>query len=372
MAYFDAVYFLASASGTGDFGVASAVQGYRTPAAASVPNAAVGGYRAESSDLTQWEIGVFTYSTTGPTVARTTVLSNSLGTTAKINFTAAPNVGFVELSQDLTNASLLLTGLVDYKLTRAPRGLIWGLTLANNATTPNTVYDISAGESASNDATTPALMVAAAFSKTTGAWAVGSGNGSLDTGSVAASTWYHVFQIMRPDTGVVDYLLSTSATAPTMPANYTHKRRIGSIKTNASSQIIAFKQFEDSFFWAAIVGESPVNSTGEQTLTLAGVPTGIRVQPFLAVNPGLSVSGDCSLRIRSPDLMPSGAAPNIGGVPGGGWVCGIANNVSRVNASPPIALYTNTSAQLTTILAGTMAFFVVNTSGWSDTRGRLS
>ncbi|KAH1301235.1 hypothetical protein KXX47_009747, partial [Aspergillus fumigatus] len=99
--------------GTGDFGVASAVQGYRTPAAASVPNGAVGGYRAESSDLTQWEIGVFTYSTTGPTVARTTVLSNSLGTTAKISFTAAPNVGFVELSQDLTNASLLLTGTVD-------------------------------------------------------------------------------------------------------------------------------------------------------------------------------------------------------------------------------------------------------------------
>ena len=112
MSYFDAVYFLASASGTGDFGVASAVQGYRTPAAASVPNGAVGGYRAESSDLTQWEIGVFTYSTTGPTVARTTVLSNSLGTTAKISFTAAPNVGFVELSQDLTNASLLLTGTV--------------------------------------------------------------------------------------------------------------------------------------------------------------------------------------------------------------------------------------------------------------------
>lgn len=112
MAYFDAVFFLASAAGTGDFGVASAIQGYRTPAAASVPNAAVGGYRAESSDLSQWEIGVFTYSTTGPTVARTTVLANSSGNTSKINFITAPNVGFVELSQDLTNASLLLTGTV--------------------------------------------------------------------------------------------------------------------------------------------------------------------------------------------------------------------------------------------------------------------
>lgn len=112
MAYFDAVFFVAAASGTGDFGVASAVQGYRTPAGASVPNGAVGGYRAESSNLLEWEIGVFTYSTTGPTVARTTVLANSLGTTAKINFTTAPNVGFVELSQDLTNASLLLTGTV--------------------------------------------------------------------------------------------------------------------------------------------------------------------------------------------------------------------------------------------------------------------
>lgn len=112
MAYFDVVFFVASAGGTGDFGVASAVQGYRTPAGASVPNGAVGGYRAESSNLLEWEIGVFTYSTTGPTVARTTVIANSLGTTAKINFTTAPNVGFVELSQDLTNASLLLTGTI--------------------------------------------------------------------------------------------------------------------------------------------------------------------------------------------------------------------------------------------------------------------
>lgn len=117
MAYLDVVQFLATAGGTTDFGVASAVQGYQTPAAAGAANGGTYGYRAESTDLSQWEVGVATYSTTGPTLARTTVLYNSLGTTAKINFSAAPNVGVVELASLLNNAAQLTNGvLLDARL----------------------------------------------------------------------------------------------------------------------------------------------------------------------------------------------------------------------------------------------------------------
>jgi hypothetical protein len=59
---------------------------------------------------------------------------------------------------------------------------------------------------------------------------LGTAAGALDTGAIANSTWYHVWLIERVDTGVVDVLFSLSATAPTMPANYTRKRRIGSMK----------------------------------------------------------------------------------------------------------------------------------------------
>ena len=112
MAYFDAVLFRAVSSGTGDFVVSSAITGYRTPAGASVPNADTGSYRAFSDDLTQWENGTYTYNSGTSTVSRT-VTSNSAGNTSKINFTTAPQVGFVQSAADLASASSLLTGTVN-------------------------------------------------------------------------------------------------------------------------------------------------------------------------------------------------------------------------------------------------------------------
>jgi hypothetical protein len=43
--------------------------------------------------------------------------------------------------------------------------------------------------------------------------------------------WCHAFPIKRPDIGVVDVAISTSATSPALPTNYTLARRIGSKKT---------------------------------------------------------------------------------------------------------------------------------------------
>jgi hypothetical protein len=111
MAYFDAVIFRATTGGTGDFVVSAAITGYRTPAAASVPNASTGSYRAESDDLTEWEEGTYSY-TSGTTTVVRTVTSNSLGTTAKINFTVAPKVGFVASAADLAAAESITTGTI--------------------------------------------------------------------------------------------------------------------------------------------------------------------------------------------------------------------------------------------------------------------
>jgi hypothetical protein len=95
-----------------------------------------------------------------------------------------------------------------------------------------------------------ALYISSAFTKSTSSWAVGTGNGGLDTGSIANSTWYSVWVIKRPDTGVNDVLLSTSATAPTMPANYTLKKRIGWVLTNGSAQfVVFFENVEGEFIW---------------------------------------------------------------------------------------------------------------------------
>lgn len=114
MAYANAVKYIAASSGTGDFVVSAAALGFQTPAAAGVPNGFAGSYRAESADLSQWEIGTTVLTISGGTTYTFTrvVTANSLGTTAKINFTAAPAVGLTASAEDLANASLLLTGTV--------------------------------------------------------------------------------------------------------------------------------------------------------------------------------------------------------------------------------------------------------------------
>lgn len=100
-AFLDVCRFNPTAGGTTDFIVASPVTGYQTPAAAGAVNGKTYRYRAESADLTQWEVGLGTYTSGTATLARTTVLFNSSGTTAKINFSAAPQVAIVALAEDL-------------------------------------------------------------------------------------------------------------------------------------------------------------------------------------------------------------------------------------------------------------------------------
>lgn len=119
-AFVNVCRFLANAGGTGDFVVASAVAGFQTPASASAVNGTVYSYRAESTDLTQWEIGEGAYTSGTTTLARTTVHASSTG--AKVNFSAAPQVAIVALSGDLyvkgnSAASTSVAGVVELATT---------------------------------------------------------------------------------------------------------------------------------------------------------------------------------------------------------------------------------------------------------------
>lgn len=97
--------------GTTDWTVSTAVTGYMTPTAAGAVNGATYKYRAESSDLSQWEYGEGTWNSGTGVLSRTTVIQNSSGTTSKINFTTAPFVGIVHGREDtLFNPSPALTG----------------------------------------------------------------------------------------------------------------------------------------------------------------------------------------------------------------------------------------------------------------------
>jgi hypothetical protein len=113
-------------------------------------------------------------------------------------------------------------------------------TIANNATDANNDIDIGAGtEWVTNGTIWKPVSVAAITKRLDAAWAVGTNQGGLDTGSKANSTWYYIWVIHRSDTDVTDILFSTSATSPTMPSSFDYKRRlrIGAMLTNSSGGI---------------------------------------------------------------------------------------------------------------------------------------
>src|SRR5882762_5083484 len=87
------VRFNPTTGGTADFVVSSAVAGYQTPASAGAVNGTTYTYRAESADLSQWELGRGAYTSASVTHARTTILFSSTG--SKVNFSAAPQVAWL-------------------------------------------------------------------------------------------------------------------------------------------------------------------------------------------------------------------------------------------------------------------------------------
>lgn len=248
-----------------------------------------------------------------------------------------------------------------------PRGHIDGVNLSTAGS--SATMTISAGQAA--DSTATVLMdLASSLAKTTSAWAVGAAGG-LDTGTIANNTWYHFYLIRRPDSGVVDALISLSATSPTLPANYTQFRRIGSGRTNGSAQWVSFTQVGDYFRWAATVADvaaaSPGASAVSRTLT---VPTGVKVKALLAV--GVHSSGGVTQNaVYLSDLAASDEAA----------VSTAATAVARGTASHQSSnaanvvqceIVTNTSAQIRSRMENGVnaCTLVISTIGWTDARGK--
>ncbi len=146
-----------------------------------------------------------------------------------------------------------------------PLGYLSGGILSHAA---DTDHDITISAAAARDSTNAANIISAAITKQIdAAWSVGTDAGGLDTGSVANTTTYYVWLIMRSDTGVEDALFSTSSTAPTMPTNYDYKRLIGAVRTDGSANILS------GYFRQDRSGGVATFTSGRQTLTFDALLT---------------------------------------------------------------------------------------------------
>lgn len=254
--------------------------------------------------------------------------------------------------------------LIDVALSAITARHIDGLTLSTAGS--SATFAVAAGMA--GDATGAMMILTAAISKTTGSWAVGTGNGALDSGSIANSTWYHVFLIKRVDTGVEDVLISTSASSPSMPTNYTLKRRIGAMKTNGSAQWTMFTQVDDDFYWATPVQDiNAVPALALATTALPSVPSGVRVIANL-VGFGQNTTAAVSMNIQ-PTLDSTAVSAAVGSVV---RLAGAGTDIGQ--GFGPIGILTDTSAQVYIGANNNDAGNILRASvvGWKDFRGKAA
>ena len=124
-------------------------------------------------------------------------------------------------------------------------------------------------------------------------WTMGDQTGGLDSGTVAANSWYHLWVIS--DGVHTDLLFSTKLVHPTVPdGGYRYKRRIGSVKVNAAGKIEPFIQLGATFYWSKYEWS---NTLSNITATLkkydfAHAPSGLKIQVGLQIHCLAASSGD--------------------------------------------------------------------------------
>lgn len=306
------------------------------------------------------------------------------GTTGKALFTSETDDAAIEaLTDGATTRSPALSDEVPFldggtdggvatvsSLLGLLRSHLAGLTLSRNATV--TSLDIAAG--AATDSTSADLMaLASSITKSLNStWVVGTGNGGLDTGAKANSTWYHIWLIKRIDTGVVDVLFSLSVSAPTMPASYTLKRRIGSVLTDSSGDLIAFSQNGDEFLWNTPVLDVDVANPGVSAVNRTlSVPTGVVVWAKVTTR-FVNTDGSSSATLYLSELDKSDQAPSATASPLHTFGPAINASGNSTTHSGNVDLRTNTSAQIRSRidLNNANIGLRIATRGWIDRRGR--
>ena len=99
LAVYDRVQETTTTTGTGSVTLLGAVTGYQTFAAVGNGNQTY--YCIADQGGANWEVGIGTYSTTGPTLARTTVLASS-NSGSLVSFTAGTKTAFITYPSEVS------------------------------------------------------------------------------------------------------------------------------------------------------------------------------------------------------------------------------------------------------------------------------
>lgn len=246
-----------------------------------------------------------------------------------------------------------------------PRGLIGGLQTSNGTDADHDI-DIAVGECRSADNSANLVLSTAFVKQIDASWAVGTNAGGLANGvSLSADTWYHVF-LVDLDDGSIDAGFDTSIAAANLLATTdvgTVYRRIGSVLTDASLNIITYTQTGNRFRWNDPNPHQFINNVTSSTtaaLVTVPVPLGIKTDAFCNV----SVDGDVTFAIyfSDPDVADQTVNATNGRLTGA--------FLPGSNTGMQFNVITDTSAQVRWRSNGTRTTDAA-VLGWNDDLGRF-
>jgi hypothetical protein len=171
--------------------------------------------------------------------------------------------------------------------TTAVGSWIDGLLLSNNTGNPNTHVDFASGSARSGSSYVSSSSTMT--KRLNGTWAVGTGNGGLDAGSVAANATYFAYAIRKDSDLSFDVVLSTSATiagvTTTLLTGYTIIKCIGVVITDGSSIIRPFVMYpKDEYTFVTPVKDAVALAVSTSSALLAlTVPNGVKVKAKLSL-----------------------------------------------------------------------------------------
>ena len=268
-----------------------------------------------------------------------------------------------------TNRKVAASRIKTYVDAGLSRGYLSGVGLSNNSSDSEHDIDIAVGE-ARDTADGVDLTVSSTLTKRIDAtWASGSGNGGMANGvSLSTNTWYHVY-LVELDAGGTDAGFDTSTTAANLVATSgvaSAYRRIGSVLTDGSSNILNFTQFQNEFIFDVQINNVNGSALGtSRVLQAVSAPLGFETQAILGLL-GVVAGSNSGVRItlthpNVTDATPASANSNNAGEN--------SSNLNGTFAAGTHIVRTNTSSQVA-FRQDFNSTVYINTNGYYDERGQ--
>jgi len=243
----------------------------------------------------------------------------------------------------------------------------------SNGTDADHDIDFTAGATIASDDSVR-IITGALTKQLDSTWAAGTAAGGLaDALTIANDTWYHCFALSSSDGTTVDCGFDTSITATNLladtaviAAGLTKRKRVGSILTDGSANILAFFQIGNRFSWDILPVDYNASNPGTSVITVtASTPLGVKTIADVTLLCSDASFGGASYFIlitdpNATDSSPSSARNHlpIFGPTLGSLIRGSTTNSIRTSSTSTIRFRTSLSDAGITI--------VIINNGWTD------